>query len=65
MEPEQPMGDIFKTRFSEAKVTVKKRLKRWRICLGLQRKRKPYMAQSQGNRRKVKDNLTEEQKKKQ
>jgi len=64
-EPEQPVGDIFKTRFSEAKGNLKQTIKKitW-SDLHLKRSRKSKNAQSQGKRRKVKYIFTDEMKKK-
>ena len=64
-EPEQPVGNIFKTRFSEAKGNLEDKIKKMTGSgLGLKRKRKPKKPQSQGKRRKVKDIFTEEERKK-
>ena len=64
-EPEQPVGNIFKTRFSEAKGNLEDKIKKMTGSgLGLKRKRKPKKPQSQGKRRKVKDIFTEEKRKK-
>ena len=55
-EPEQPVGDIFKTRFSEAKGNLEQKIKNMTGSgLRLKRKRQPKKSQSQGKRRKVKD----------
>ena len=62
-EPEQPAGDIFKTRFSEARVNLEQKIKKMTGSgLGLNTKRQPKKSQSQGKRRKVKDIFTEEKK---
>jgi len=59
------VGNIFKSRFSEAKGFVEDKIKKMTGSgLGLKRKRKPKKAQSQGKRRKVKDIFTEEKRKK-
>jgi len=59
-ESEQPVGNSFKTRFSEAKGNLEDNInKMTRSGLGLKRKRKLKKAQSQGKRRKVKDIFTE------
>ena len=64
-EPEQPVGNIFKTRFSEAKGNLEVKIKKMTWSgLGLKRKCKPKKPQSQGKRRKVKDIFTEEKRKK-
>ena len=63
-ETEQPMGNIFKSRFSEAKGNFEDKIKKMTgSVLGLKRKRKPKKPQSQGNGRKVKDIFTEEKRK--
>jgi len=60
-EREQPVGNIFKTRFSEAKGNLEEKIKKMvGSGSGLKRQRKPKKAQSQGKRRKVKDIFTEE-----
>ena len=64
-EPEQPVDDIFKTRFSEAKGNLEQKIKKMMGSgLGLKMKRQPKKSVSQGRRRKVKDIFTEEKKKK-
>jgi hypothetical protein len=64
-EPEQPMGDIFKTRFTEAKGNLEQKMKMMKGSgLSLRRKRQPKKSQSQGKPRKVKDIFTEDKKKK-
>jgi len=64
-EPEQPVSNIFKTRFSEAKGNLEDKIKKMTGSgLGLKRKRRPKKSESQGKRRKVKDIFTEEKKKK-
>ena len=63
--PEQPVGDIFKTRFSEAMGNLEQKIKKMMGSgLGLKRKRQPKNSQSQFKRRNVKDIFTEEKKKK-
>jgi len=48
-EPEQPVGNIFKTRFTEAKDKLAEKIKKMTGSgLGLKRKRKPKNAQFQG-----------------
>jgi len=62
-EPEQPVGNIFKTRFSELKGNFEVKNKKMTFYgLGLKRKCKPKRAQSQGRCRKVKYIFTEEKK---
>ena len=62
-EPEQPLGDIFRSRFSEAKGNLEQKIKKMTGSgLRLKRKRQPKKSQSQGKRRKVKDIFTEEKK---
>ena len=57
------MGDIFKTRLSEAKSNLEQKIKKMTgSALSLKRKRQPKKSQSQGKRRKVKDIFTEEKK---
>lgn len=64
-EPEQPVGDIFKTRFSEARGNLEGKIKKMTGSgLGLKRKRNPKKSQSQDKRRKVKDIFSEGKKKK-
>ena len=58
------MGDIFKTRFSEAKGNLEQKIKMTGCGLGLKRKRQPKKSRSQGKRRKMKDIFTEEKKQK-
>ena len=59
------MGDILKTRFSEAKGNLEEKIKKMTWSgLGLKSKRQPKKSQSQGKRRKVEDIFTEEKKKK-
>ena len=62
-DPEQPVRDIFKNRFIEAKDNLEQKIKKKMTgCgLGLKRKRKKKNAQSQSKRRKVKDIFTEKQ----
>ena len=60
-EPEQPVRDIFKNPFIEAKDNLEQKIKKWRAGLGLKRKRKKKNAQSQSKRRKVKDIFTDKQ----
>ena len=44
-EPEQPVGNIFKTRFSEAKGNLEDKIKKMTVSgLGLKRKHKPKKA---------------------
>jgi hypothetical protein len=58
--PEQPVGNIFKNRFIEAKDNIEEKIKKTtKTGLSLKRKRKSKKAQSQSNRRKVKDIFTE------
>jgi hypothetical protein len=55
-QPQAPVGDIFKTRFAEAKDNLEQKIKKMTGSgLGLKRKRIPKKAQSQSKRRKVKD----------
>jgi len=62
---EQPVGNIFKTRFIEAKDKIEENIKKMTgVGLGLKKKRQPKKPQSQGKRKKVKDIFTEEEKKK-
>ena len=64
-EPEQPVGDIFKNRFGEAKHNLQEKIKKMTGSgLGLKRRRKLKKAQSQSKRRKVKDIFTEKRKEK-
>ena len=64
-EPEQPVGDIFKSRFIEAKGNLEQKIKMITGSgLGLKRKRQPKMSHCQGKRRKVNDIFTEEKKNK-
>jgi len=59
-EPEQPVGVIFKNRFSEAKGNFQEKTKKMTGSgLDLKRKRKSKRVQSRGKRRKVKDISTE------
>jgi len=59
-EPEQPVGAIFKNRFSEAKGNPQEKIKNLTGSgLDLKRKRKSKRVQSRGKCRKVKDILTE------
>ena len=59
-EPEQPVGAIFKNRFSEAKGNLQEKNKNMTGSgLDLKRKRKSTRVQSRGKRRKVKDIFTE------
>ena len=59
------MGNIFKTRFSQAKSNLKVKIKKITgSSLALKRKRKTKKSQSQGKRRKVNDIVTEEKNKK-
>jgi hypothetical protein len=62
-EPEQPVGNIFKTRFSQAKGNLEEKIKTMTVSgLALKRKRKTKKSQSEGKRRKVNDIFTEEKK---
>jgi len=64
-EPEQPVGDIFKTRFSVANGNLDEKIKKMTGSgLGLKRKHKPKKSLSQGKRRKVKDIFTEKKRNK-
>ena len=64
-EPEHPVSDIFKTRFSETKGNLEQSIKKMMGCgLGLKWMRQPKNSQSQDKSRKVKDIFTEEKKKK-
>jgi hypothetical protein len=63
-EPEQPVGYIFKTRFSQAKGNLEEKIKKMTGSgLALKRKGKTKKSQFQGKRRKVKDIFKEEKKK--
>ena len=54
-EPEQPVGAIFKNRFSETKGNLQEKIKKMtRSGFDLKRKRKSKKVQSRGKRRKVK-----------
>jgi len=58
-EPEQPVGDISKNHFCEAKNNLQEKIKKVTGSgLALKRKRKLEKAQSQSKRRKVKDIFT-------
>jgi len=62
-EPEQPVGDIFKSRFTEAKGNLEQKIKKMTGSgLRLKRKRQSKKSQSQSKRRKVRDIFTEERK---
>ncbi len=64
-QPEEPVGDIFKTRFGEEKDNLEQKINKITGAgLGLKRKRRPKKAQSQSKRRKVKDIFTVKEKKK-
>ena len=64
-QPEEPVDDIFKTRFGEAKDNFEQKLKKMTASgLGLKRKHRPKKAQSQSKCRKVKDIFTVKEKKK-
>ena len=64
-QPEEPVGEIFKSRFGEAKDNLEQKIKKMTGSgLGLKRKRSPKKAQSQRKRRKVKDIFTVKEKKK-
>ena len=59
------MGDIFRTRFSEAKCIIQDKIKKMTGSgLGFKRKPKPKNSQSQVKRRKVKDIFTDGKKEK-
>jgi len=59
------VGDIFKSRFSEATDNLDVKIKKLKCSgLGLKRKRKAKNAICHGKRRKVKDIFTDEKKKK-
>jgi len=59
-DPEQPVRNIFKNRFIEAKDNLEQKIKKMTGSgLGLKRKRKKKNAQSQSKRRKVKDIFTD------
>jgi len=61
-EAEQPVGDIFKNRFLEAKDNLEHKIKKnYGRGLSLNRKRKSKKAQSQSKRRKVEDIFTDKQ----
>jgi hypothetical protein len=61
-EPEQPVRNIFKNRFIEAKDNLEQKIKNMTGSgLRLKRKRKSKKAQSLSKRRKVKDIFTEKQ----
>jgi hypothetical protein len=61
-DPEQPVGTIFKKRFSEAKGNLQQKIKKMTGSgLTLKRKRKSRSVQSLGKRRKVKDIFTNTQ----
>jgi hypothetical protein len=63
--PEQPVGNIFKTRISQARGNLEEKISKMTGSgLALKRKRKTKNSQSQAKRRKVKDIFTEEKKKK-
>jgi hypothetical protein len=58
-KPGQPMGDIFKSRISDAKGNLEHKIKKMTGSgLGLKRKRKTKKAQSRSGRGKVKDIFT-------
>ena len=62
-EPEQPVGNIFKNHFEEAKDNLQEKIKNMTGSgLGLKRKRKFKKVQSQSKRRKVKDIFTKNEK---
>jgi len=64
-KPEDTVGEIFKTRFGEAKDSLEHKIKKMTGSgLGLKRKRKPKKVQSETKRRKVKDIFSEKEKKK-
>ena len=59
------MGDIIKTRFSEAEGNLEPKIKKMTVSgLSSKRKRQRKKSQSQGKHRKVKDIFTEDKKKK-
>ena len=59
-DPEQPVRNIFKNRFIEAKDNLEQKIKKMTGSgLGLKRKRKKKNAQSQSKSRKVKDIFTD------
>jgi hypothetical protein len=59
-DPEQPVRNIFKNRFIEAKDNLEQKIKKMTGSgLGLKRKRKKKNTQSQSKRRKVKDIFTD------
>jgi hypothetical protein len=61
-ESEQPVGDIFKNQFIEAKNNLEQNIKKMTgPGLSIKRKRKSQNAQSQSKRRKVTDIFTEKQ----
>ena len=61
--PEQPVGNIFKNRFEEAKDNLQEKIKNMTGSgSGLKRKRKFEKVQSQSNGRKVKDIFTKNEK---
>jgi hypothetical protein len=60
-KPEQPIGDIFKNRFIEAKDNLEEKIKKMSVWLGF-KKRKTKKVQTQSKRRKVKDIFREEKK---
>jgi len=63
-EPDQHVGNIFQTRFSQAKGNLEEKIKNMTCSgLALKRNRKTKRSQSQGKSRKVKDIFTEEKKK--
>jgi hypothetical protein len=63
IEPEQPVGNIFKNRFQEAKDNLQEKIKNMTVSgLGLKRKSKFEKVQSQSERRKVKDIFTKDEK---
>ena len=62
-EPDQPLGNIFKNRFEEAKDNHQEKIKNITGSgLGLKRKRKFEKVQSQSKSRKVKDIFTKNEK---
>ena len=62
---EQPVGNILKTRFSQAQGNLAEKNKNMTVSgMTLKRKRKTRKSQSQGKRRKAKDIFTEEKKNK-
>ncbi len=64
-QPEEPVGDIFKTRFGGKKDNLEQNIKKnTGSGVGSKRKLRSTKAQSQSKRRKVKDIFTVKEKKK-